>query len=92
MGHHLALNSPESEGDGRVSVEMHAFTSPMNREEKMEKRAVERYPDRRDEPRMQVRDADLRSLVHRHGARPGTDLHRVLRELQRRRDEEGGES
>lgn len=36
---------------------------------------------------MKVRDRDLRNLVHEHGAGPGTDLHRVLAELQRRRDE-----
>lgn len=46
------------------------------------------------EPRMQVRDRDLRRLVHHHGARPGTELWKALRELQRRRDgdqeEEGG--
>lgn len=56
----------------------------------MERRTAHRDTDTESEPRMRVRDADLRSLVHRHGAAPGTDLHRVLRELQRRRDEEGG--
>ena len=36
--------------------------------------------------KMQVRDADLRRLVHQRGAHPGTDLYDALRELQRRRD------
>lgn len=38
------------------------------------------------EPRMRVRDADLRGVVHERGAGPGTDLYRLLVELQRRRD------
>lgn len=44
-----------------------------------------------EEPRMRIRDRDLRALVHAHGAAPGTDLHRVLAELQERRDQEQGE-
>lgn len=36
---------------------------------------------------MKIRDADLRQAVHANGARPGSDLWRLLLELQRRRDE-----
>lgn len=44
-----------------------------------------------DEP-MRIRDRDLRKALHRHGARPGTKLWRLLRELQERRDADSGES
>lgn len=40
---------------------------------------------------MKIRDADLRQAVHRHGARPGDALWRLLRELQERRDRAEGE-
>lgn len=38
------------------------------------------------ERKMLIRDRDLRHAVHSHGARPGTDLWRLLKELQERRD------
>lgn len=38
------------------------------------------------EARAAARDADLRSILYDHGARPGSPLHNALRELQRRRD------
>lgn len=38
-------------------------------------------------PKMQIRDADLRKLIHQHGEGPGTDLYAALRELQERRDQ-----
>lgn len=44
-----------------------------------------------DEP-MKIRDRDLRKAVHRHGVRPGTELWRLLRELQDRRDADSAES
>lgn len=39
-------------------------------------------------PTTRPKDSDLRQAVHAHGARPGSDLWRLLIELQRRRDEE----
>lgn len=47
---------------------------------------------RRIEPRMRVRDADLRKLVHQYGTGPGTPLHEALAELQARRDTDSGRS
>lgn len=41
------------------------------------------------EPRMAIRDADLRQAIHANSAPPGTRLWKLLRELQRRRDREG---
>lgn len=40
------------------------------------------------EPEMKIRDADLRQAIHAHGAPPGTELWKLLRELQERRDRE----
>lgn len=40
-----------------------------------------------NEPRMRVRDRDLRRIIFNHGAGPGTPLHEALAELQRYRDE-----
>lgn len=40
--------------------------------------------------RMKVRDSDLRQEIHSRGAVPGTDLYRLLRELQVRRDADRG--
>lgn len=34
-------------------------------------------------------DSDLRQAAHQHGARPGSDLWKILVELQRRRDDGG---
>lgn len=39
-------------------------------------------------PTTRPKDSDLRQAVHAHGARPGTDLWKILVELQRRRDRE----
>lgn len=40
-----------------------------------------------NEPRMRVRDRDLRRIIFNHGAGPGTPLYEALAELQRYRDE-----
>lgn len=53
--------------------------------------AAARQQPQPQEPRMDVRDADLRSLVYEHGAVPGSDLRAALRELQERRDHEAEE-
>lgn len=45
-----------------------------------------------EEPKMRVRDADLRALIYEYGAGPGSDLHEALAELQERRDAEGAAS
>lgn len=39
------------------------------------------------EPKMRVRDRDLRRIVFNAGAGPGTPLYEALAELQRYRDE-----
>lgn len=54
----------------------------------MRKPAIRR--DRREtpqeEPRMPLRDADLRGAVSREGIRPGDETWRLLVELQERRE------
>lgn len=52
-------------------------------------RTTQRSSSTDREPRMKVRDSDLRQAVHSHGAYPGSDLWNLLRELQERRDREG---
>lgn len=39
-----------------------------------------------NEPRMRVRDRDLRRIIFNHGAGPGTPLYEALAELQEHRD------